>query len=244
MTWLFVGGYHGKFGTGILRVVQNFGETAAGDSGAIARRYRALKLRSVVVKALRILLPLVLVGAMVAHYGLNYFSARLADQFGILGEIKLEIAPGQVALVAPTIRGYMANDIHYVLNADKISRGIAVGSPAELEVMRIDLEYSDGSTAVVYGPHAELDVTAGIMIATQSLNYLNDTGMWGAFGRTEINQNENTLRTYEPLKAGLGNGSTLEATSLELNMETGIWALENVRMLVIQSDPDEESETE
>lgn len=201
---------------------------------ATTRIYRGLKRRSFAVKTLRLALPLILVGMVGLWAAQHYFASRLASQLGIIGDLIIELDPDKVTLVAPTVRGYMANGTHYVLTAQSIKRGLVTGSPVELQNLDIDLAYLDGTAAHLSSEQAELDMENAIITALDQLSYANEAGMRGEFGHTIINQRQNSLHTEEPFTVVTANGSTINASHLEVNMTTGIWVLSDVRMLFIR----------
>jgi lipopolysaccharide export system protein LptC len=191
-----------------------------------ARLYRSLARRNSFVGVLRIGVPaiglLVLAGLLAQIY-----LTSLSRQYGI-GSISLDRS--KITVDTPQYSGVMSNGASYKMIASGAVAAMDRQDVISLINATLTMDNPDGTQTIAKAPLADLQTTseqvtvAGIMHVTMS------TGLTGTLHGSFIDWPTQRLVASGPVHFDFGDGSALDAASMDYTAGDGVYIFTNVNL--------------
>ena len=203
---------------------------------AIDARYRAARRHSARVRALKILLPLVSVVAVVAFVGYFYVVPNLPAGFGA-GSI--DIRNNSIVMEDPHVSGYLSGGRSYELKADRAEQSLANTKVVQLHNIGATIGMGNDDSARIVASKGTYYSDADRIVLDDKISVKTTTGIEGALETADIDLKNGTMSSNKPL-AFRSAGSEIRANGVSVR-DRGQTISFSSGVKVTYSVPDESS---
>jgi len=175
---------------------------------------RNARRHSAVVRILRNLLPLIAVVVLGAYF----FSTRMNVHVGgVTASIDgLEVTDGALRMLNPTMRGTDKKNGDYVIKADYADQDVEKPNLVKLTAIKADVNNkSNGNWSRMRAVRGKFDSKTERLILKDRITLATSTGLTGELSYATIDMKEQILRSHNPVKLDLPNG-TVRANAMTL----------------------------
>ena len=176
------------------------------------RAFQRARLHTMLVKVLRIVLPLGALVAFSTYFIFAEFSLSVGNFKGTISGVQLQ--SDRLTMLNPVLEGATADGGTYSVRADRAIQNLAAPDNVELETIRALLTQADGEKV-------ELDARTGTFQTKQQrltlaggIDIKNTRNESAKLSRAVINLKRQTVATNEPVRVELTAGRVLANTML------------------------------
>jgi lipopolysaccharide export system protein LptC len=191
--------------------------------------------RNRVVAVLRIVVPLIGIGAFLVLAGQIYLS-NLMRQYGVSG---IRIDRGNVVVEAPRYSGTGTDGSHYLLTATEARTPI--GKAEEIAMSNASLEYGKAGGGMFFATAAEanMNTASQVAIVTGITSVTSNDGLEGTLIGLEADMGAEIIQAHGPVDLTLGDGTTITGSSMIHDGKSNIWTFIDATV-VMQDLPEAE----
>ncbi len=175
---------------------------------------RSARRHSAVVRILRNLLPVLAVLVLGAYF----FSTRMNVHVGgIAASIDgLEVTDGALRMLNPTMRGTDKKNGDYVIKADYADQDVEKPNLVKLTAIKADVNNkSNGNWSRMRAVRGKFDSKKERLILKDRITLATSAGLTGELSYATIDMKKQILRSHNPVKLDLPNG-TVRANAMTL----------------------------
>jgi lipopolysaccharide export system protein LptC len=184
-------------------------ETAAASD---ERRYRAARRHSGLVRALRVLLPVVIVGAIGAFFGTAYLRGHAVPGVSFKG---IDFKSNSLVMESPHVSGFNGSNQSYELSADRAVQNLKNPEVVTLEGIDARLGVETGDTAKLDAGKGIYDSKAETLSLRDKITVKTSTGYEAEFNRADVDLKKGTLQASEPVELRSADG-TIRGNQVEI----------------------------
>lgn len=188
--------------------------------------YDRLNRRNRRIGVLRIAVPLAgmaLLAAPVAQLGLS----MLEDALPVAG---LRLEADTLVIDSPRFEGRTATGTNYKMSAERAESRVGDLDIADLYGLTIDLSGSGGYTAVIGFTSAQWTMSRERLTSNEDVAVRDSTGMEGQLAGLEVDWAEQVLISDGPVHFEFGDGTRLDARTLQHDMGAATWRFTGVTL--------------
>lgn len=180
---------------------------AASDDG----RYRAARRHSRMVRMLRVLLPVIAIGATGAFFATAYIGSNIPRvSFG-----GIDLKSNSLIMDSPHVSGFSGTRQSYTLSADRAVQNLTNPQVVTLEGIDARLGVATGDTATLGAGRGIYDSKAETLMLRDKITVKTSTGYEAEFDRADVDLKKGTLAATEPVELRSVDG-TIRGNQVEI----------------------------
>jgi lipopolysaccharide export system protein LptC len=184
-------------------------ETAAASD---ERRFRAARRHSGLVRVLRVLLPIIVVGAVGGFVAVAYVGGTSVPGVSFTG---IDLKSNALVMENPHVSGFSGSSQSYELSADRAVQNLKNPQVVTLEGIDARLGIETGDTAKLDAGRGIYDSKAETLSLRDKISIKTSTGYEAEFNRADVNLKNGTLQASEPVELRSADG-TIRGNQVEI----------------------------
>ena len=184
-------------------------ETAAASD---ERRFRAARRHSGFVRVLRILLPVIVVGAVGGFFSIAYLGSVSMPGLTFKG---IDFKSNSLVMESPHVSGFNGSSQSYELSADRAVQNLKNPEVVTLEGIDARLGAETGDTAKLDAGRGIYDSKAETLSLRDKIIVKTSTGYEAEFNRADVDLKKGTLQASEPVELRSADG-TIRGNQVEI----------------------------
>jgi lipopolysaccharide export system protein LptC len=175
-------------------------------------RYRAAHRHSALVRALRILLPVVIVAATGGFIGLAYLGNKSLPGVSFTG---IDVQSNSLVMENPQVSGFNGSKHSYELSASKAVQSLQDPEVVTLEGIDARLGIDTGDSATLDAGRGIYDSKAETLRLRDGINVKTSTGYEANLKRADVDLKSGVMRASEPVELRSADG-TIRGNHVEI----------------------------
>jgi lipopolysaccharide export system protein LptC len=176
------------------------------------RRYRAAHRHSALVRALRILLPIVIVAATGGFIGAAYFGGVSVSGVSFTG---IDVQSNSLVMENPQVSGFNGSKHSYELSASKALQSLDNPEVVTLEGIDARLGIDTGDSATLGAGRGIYDSKAETLRLRDGITVKTSTGYEANLKRADVDLKSGVMRASEPVELRSADG-TIRGNQVEI----------------------------
>jgi lipopolysaccharide export system protein LptC len=208
---------------------------AAARAG-VERTVRSAGRHSLLVRLLRVLIPLIVVLGLGGYLLFSYL-----NPFAILDKLpevsgKLGVQGSKITMDAPRIAGVTRDQRAYELTAETAVQDIAKPDIVELHNLRAKMELQDSDTVVITAKSGTYNTKGDVVVLREHVVVTSANGYTAKLRQAMIDMKKGMVSSGEPVEIKMPNGN-LKANSLEIFNSGEVVIFSNGVVLNLDAEP-------
>jgi lipopolysaccharide export system protein LptC len=188
----------------------------------------AILMRNRVVDGLRIIVPLVGVGAFVALAAQIYIS-NTARQYGVSG---IRIDRGNIVVETPQYTGISAGGARYVVSAREASSPLDRSNEIDMTEVTLEFAQSSGATYFARSDQATVDTVTERVTAPGVVTLSGSDGLEGTLTDVVSDSENDRITSNGPVDLVMPDGTTIVAETMVREGETRTFTFTRATVIV------------
>ena len=184
-------------------------ETAAASD---EKRYQAARRHSRFVRALRVILPVIIVASTGGFFATAYLGSNAIPGVSFRG---IDVKSNSLTMDKPQVSGFSGARQSYALSADKAVQNLENPQVVTLEGIDARLGIETGDSAKLGAGRGIYDSKAETLMLRDGISIKTSTGYEAEFNRADVDLKKGTLQAIEPVELRSADG-TIRGNEVEI----------------------------